>query len=256
MSESLGQSIRDKVLAAVRGGQVKMRPRWHFFLRAALAVAGVIIIFLSLLSIVSFIIFALQQSGVWFLPIFGLRGLRAFLVSLPWLLVAVSVVFIIILEVLVERYSFAYLRPLLYSVLGIVIFVILGGFMVARTSLHHGLFRQAEGNRLPFAGPMYREFGAPRFRNIHFGIVTEVANGSFHIRTRRGETINIIVTPETRFPLGVGIAEGDLVVVFGERDDDTVRAFGVRKVDDKFEENSRERGGLRRYHLPPYPALR
>lgn len=157
------KSIRDSVVAAITSGHIKMRPRWHFAALSALLAAGVVLLSLVLLYAASFIVFIMHQTGLWQAPIFGLRGLRVFLVSLPWLLLAAVVIFLVILEVLVKRYAFAYGRPLFYSVIGIVLLVIAGGLLVERTSLHRGLLRQAEENRLPWVGPLYRNYNFNKF---------------------------------------------------------------------------------------------
>ena len=108
------KSIKNKVLEAIKSGQVKMRPRWYFILKTILVALGIVMIFLTLLYLISFIIFILRITGIWFAPAFGFEGYGIFLFSLPWLLVIISVLFAIILEVLVKRYSFAY-RHRLYE---------------------------------------------------------------------------------------------------------------------------------------------
>ena len=138
--------------------------------------------------------------------------------------------FVIILEILVRRYSFAYRRPLLYSVAGVTLLVIVGGYVVAGTSFHGRMFRYAERNELPLVGGFYREYGHQRFRNIHKGLVEEAAENKLVIKDRRGEILTVLMTPETRLSSGADFLKGDLVVVFGNRDDHTVRALGIRKI--------------------------
>lgn len=231
MNQETSPSIKDKVLAAITSGQVKMLPRWHYVLKAILAISGAIMLSLALLFLASFIIFYLRQSGVWFAPGFGLRGIGVFLTSLPWLLILVAVVFVVVLEVLVKHYAFAYRQPLLYSALGIVLLVTLGGIAVAKTSFHGEFLRQAREHRLPFGEPLYREFGVKGARNVHPGNISELTENGFILSTRHDEDLTITVTPQTRFPIGYDLAEGDLVVVMGEREGDTVEAFGVRKIE-------------------------
>ncbi len=156
------------MVAAIKSGQIKMRPRWHFAVRAALLASGIVLFSLALLYLASFIVFILHQTGLWRAPGFGLRGLRVFLFSLPWLLLAVALIFLVILEFLVRRYAFAYGRPLFYSVIAIVLLVLAGALAVAQTSFHRGLFRQAEENRLPWVGPLYRAYNFDKF-NIEDG---------------------------------------------------------------------------------------
>ena len=96
---------------------------------------------------------------------------------------------------------------------------------------------------MPVAGKFYRDFGAGKFRNAHRGVVSEITDNGFKIETVRNETLNIIITPETRFPFGKDIKENDIVMILGERDNCAVRAFGIRKVDDNLNNNfPRNRG--------------
>ena len=209
-----------------------MRPKWHFILRAVLFAMGIIILLLILVYLASLLVFMLQENGVWFLPVFGSRGWYEFLRSLPWILVALLMMFVGVLEVLVRRYSFAYRQPLLYSAIAIVILMLAGGGLVAGTPFHGRFSRFSEENKLPFAGDFYRSLHAQRLKNVHRGIIAGVAVDGFTMKNRHGEQLHIVVTPQTRFPLGTDLNEGDGVLVFGARNDDTVQAVGVRKLDD------------------------
>src|SRR3989344_577393 len=94
-------SIKDAVLAKIKSGQAKMKPRWHFVLKDALFAMGSVIVALTLLYLLSFVIFVLHRNGAWFAPSLGLRGAREFFFALPWLLILTMAVFAGILEILV-----------------------------------------------------------------------------------------------------------------------------------------------------------
>lgn len=231
MEQPADKILRDNILAPIKDGKVKMRPRWYFVILAALYLVGVILAILFLLYLVSFVIFIFQQSNLWFLPRFGLRGMHEFLISLPWILIFLAILFIIILEVLVKRYSFVYRRPLIYSTIGIIVFAIVGGLLIVLTPFHNGLFEQARRNRLPFAGGLYRYYGMTGRRNlIMIGEISEITNNGYSINGPRGEITNIVVNPQMRFPLGTDFVVGDKIVVFGKFEGDTIEAFGMKKI--------------------------
>ena len=123
--------IKQDVLAAIAGGEIKQRPRWFFVLRGTLVGIGIGLGLCVVLYLISFILFILRETGVWFTPAFGFRGWFVFFRSLPWVLIGLSLIFTAVLEILVKRYSFAYREPLMYSVLGIVAIVAAGGFLLA-----------------------------------------------------------------------------------------------------------------------------
>jgi hypothetical protein len=220
------------VLEKIKSGQVKMRPKTHFVLKNDLVALGFILTILFVLYLISFIVFTLRMSGIWFAPGFGFYGIKIFLFSLPWLLILIAIILIIVLEILVKYFSFAYRRPIFYSALGIITLALLGSFIISQTKIHPYLFQKAQERNLPVAGKFYRDFSAGKFRNAHRGVVSEITEKGFKIETSSNEILNIIITPETRFPFGKDIEENDSVMILGERDNCTVRAFGVRKVDD------------------------
>lgn len=234
--------IKDAVLAQIKSGQAIMKPKWHFILKTILVAIGVTIVALTLLYLVSFIFFVLRQTGVFFIPSFGFRGIGIFLISLPWLLILTGLVFFVTLEILVKRYSFTYRKPLLYSLIGIIIFVLVGSFIVSRTGIHQGLFRNAEEHRLPIVGSLYRNYGLQRMENVHPGTIDELTDEGFRMSNRRGEILNVLISSDTRFPLGIDFEIGDRVVIIGERDNGTIEAFGVRRIDDEMRQFPRREG--------------
>ncbi len=242
-NDSQKSLITDKVLEKIKSGRIKMRPKAHFVLKTVLAALGFILIILFVLYLISFIVFTLRMSGIWFAPGFGFYGIKIFLFSLPWLLILTAIILIIILEILVKYFSFAYRRPILYSILGIIALVFLGSFVIGQIKIHPYLFKKSQEKHLPVAGKFYRDFGAGKFRNTHRGIVSETTDNGFLIETRHNEILKIIITSETRFPFGKDIKENDSIMILGERDNCTVRAFGVRKVDDNLNNFPRKNHG-------------
>lgn len=226
--------IKETVFEKIKSGQVKMRPRLYFVSKTVLVVFGALAAGIFILFLISFILFALRASGLWFLPGFGLRGFRIFFISLPWLLILISGILIVVLEILVKRFAFVWRKPILYSLLAIILVVFLGSFLIDRTPFHSGLFLRAREGRLPLAGPIYRGFGMPESHGVHAGVVLEIIENGFRLKKPDNQLLTIVVTPDTQFSSEKEIKQGDTVVVMGERDDNTVRAFGIRKVENRF----------------------
>ena len=225
------KSLPEQILQVIHEGKVTMKPRWHFVLRTSLVAVGALLVSSAVLYLVSFIFFMLRQTGVWFVPAFGLSGWAHFLSALPWLLIGLALVFIAVLELLVRHYAFAYRRPLLVSVLVVMGLVLIGGFIVERsTPLHQKLYRQAEHNRLPLAGPMYRQYGYQRFPDIRPGIILATSSRGCLVRDARGELFQVIVSPRTRLPLGADFNIGDRIIIFGPQHDGVIEAFGLQPI--------------------------
>ncbi len=239
--------IKKSVLQAIQSGRIKMRPRWHFVLGAALAATGIFILGLALLYLVSFILFMLKASGAWFAPSLSPRGWFTLLQALPWLLILLCLLFVVLLELLVRRYAFAYQKPLLYSSLGVIIIAVAGGFIVFQTPLHRALFRTAEHGGLPMIGGFYRGYGMPRLSDVHPGIIVATDTAGFIIQEPFDNgTETVVPANGTPFPAGTGIlAVGDSVVVFGVESGTVIQAVGFREfspADAPFDRNGLSSG--------------
>ncbi len=220
-------SLSDSVLEAIESGEVSMRPKWQFVLTVSLWTLGTALAGLTLVYLSSFIVFALRQNGSWFVTGFGSEGWREFLISMPWLLVAITLIFLALLAYLVKRYAFAYARPLLYSAVGIILVAGLGGFLIALTPLHSGLMGEAIEYRLPLAGGVYRQYGGRNPGKIVTGIIVEKNNTGYTIYDQDKELLMVLITPYTKMPPKIPELR-DFIVVLGERHGDIVEAHGIK----------------------------
>jgi len=234
-----GHNNRVDVLEAIKSGTLKMRPRWHFIARGILMITGIVLLALALLYIVSFIFFVLRLSGLWFAPSFGLKGWFAFILSLPWLLIMVALLFLLMLELASRRFALVYRRPLLYSVVGRVFLGLAGGFILERLHIHDQLFSRARDTGLPVGGMLYRDFGMRHFRDVHEGEIVDVSNGLLRIEEPNGQSYVVQFTAQTRgLPYHMmtfttstfQLSSGDSVVIFGPEDGGIIQALGVQKI--------------------------
>jgi hypothetical protein len=224
------QTVQESVLENIRRHKVSMRSKKYFVLQTLLLAVGVVVVFLAIIYLASFVVFGLSETGLWFTPHFGLRGWFIFFRSLPWVLILLTLVFALILEIMVRRYSFAYRRPLLYSMLGIVGLVLIGGFLISRSRFHHQFRQYGRERHIPMVGGFYRRFGTPHFREVHQGVIQEILPSGFVLELEGGETSTVIFTPQTRFFQGKNLLASDTVVVFGDEDDRIIKAEGVRRI--------------------------
>ena len=243
------EELKKKILEKIKEGEVAMKPRWHFVLQGILAITGIVILSLGLLYILSFIVFALRQSGVMFAPLFGFRGVLTFLYSSPWLLVLLAIIFIIVLETLVRKYSFAYKKPLLYVLLGIVGISLFGTYTLAQTTMHKRIQEYAEKGHMPPVQMMYNQYAKPQLRDVHIGTIAEVTEEGFIIENRRGEELRVFI-PKERVPREL-LVEGEQVLIFGERTLEGVSAVGVRPLP----EDVRFERPMKKGQLMPHPQV-
>lgn len=221
------KQIKEGILARIRSGRVNMRPKWHFLLRAALFGVGTALLGLAILYLTSFILFVTDASGTWFAPNFGPQGWVALFRSLPWLLILLSILFMALLEALVQRYTFAYRTPLLYSALVIALLALAGGLLAA--PFHRGPFGEARRHHLPmFAERFYHDFGPAQERETYRGTVRETTDDGFILEDFRGETSSIVVSPFMHMGRMFRPSPGEEIVVFGSSSGTVVEARAFR----------------------------
>lgn len=231
MDNNNNNSIHDNILKAIEAGQVKMKPKWHFVARAVLLIVGTILLSLCIMYVASFIIFIMRQNGFYFVSSYGWHGVNVLLTTIPWILIGLTILFIIVLQILIKKYSFGYGKPLMYSALGIIGLVIIGGLLLEKTSIHQGIFKEAEDNRLSFFGAMYREFGEEHSDRITIGRIRELLANGYRIENPTSDNIMVIVTPETKLPRGSMLQVGDVIFVVGHEDKNIVEAEGIHVFD-------------------------
>lgn len=237
--------LADKVSDRIHSGKVKMRPKVYFILKTVLIILGIILAGLFVLFLMSFIFFVLRARGVWYLPGFGLPGIRALFVLLPWLLFLTAIGLIAVLEILFKHFAFTYRRPILYSILGIVVLIFLGSFIIHKTSLHSGLFRRAQQGHLPIAGKFYRDFALPKSASLHRGVVSKITDNGFIMKMPNEEMLTVVINEKTRLPLPNKIKPNDTLIILGQRDDHTIQCFGIRQINDEFNFSPPSRPPLR-----------
>ncbi|MBT9175576.1 MAG: hypothetical protein DDT22_01256 [candidate division WS2 bacterium] len=231
MSEQeIKPTIKDKILEAIKSKQVSMKPRWHFIAKSLLVASGLIFAFLALIFLISFTLFNLRFSGAWYLPLFGFRGWRILLTSLPWMVIGLSILLIVITEILAKNYAPVYRKPILLSVVVIIVIALISSFALYATPMHQRLFIYSRDQRLPLTGPLYRHYGMMRTSEFTPGTITLFINNDFRILTPLQESFLVKTSADTVFPRGRELLIGDTVVVIGKKEDGTIFALGIRKI--------------------------
>lgn len=232
------KDIRSQVLARIAEEKVSMRPRWQFVVHAALVALGAVLLVLTLIYLASLVVFFLRESGLWFAPVFGVRGWFDMLRSLPPILILLVVACSLILEYLVRLSTFGYRRPVMVTLGGIVLLVIIGGVAVGFTPFHHQLERLGAppDESLEHAPLGFWYHGAlrpPPPGDVFRGVVVIHDGDRIVIQSAEVGTTTLLIDKKTRLPYGEDFAPGDMVLAIGdETASGTVHAFGIRTVDD------------------------
>lgn len=228
-------TLSDKVVGEIKGGQVKMKPKFNFIFKAVFFDVTLLFAFLASVFLISFILFVVHGNGTWFLFGFGWPGIKIFLASFPWILAMIALVLLVFMELLIHRLGFAYRRPLIISLVGVLCVGLAAGIFVAITPLHEGAFQSAQESTLPVAGAMYRNYGAMPTENLYSGVVSEpIDENNFSIETPEGQNVKIQMSTSTSFGQDIiieKVEKDDSVMIMGEKKGSEIRAFGVHKFE-------------------------
>lgn len=209
-----------------------MVPRWQFVLKAVLFGVSVLIVALIAVYLLSFVLFVLHETGIWFAPGFGLPGIFFFVIASPWMLISLVGIFLLILYFLVAHYSFSYRKPLVYSLIGVVLFVIAVSSLIQYTTVHKRINAFVERHEIPGLAPLYRGLTKERPGSMVVGTVEAIDKTEIKVVTERAGVVEVELSSRTKLPPNKSIEIGDEVMVFGNFQGDDLIAFGVRHVSD------------------------
>ncbi len=135
-------------MTAIESGAAKMKPRWHFLMAAVAGITGLVgsLIFSTFLA--SLIAFSLRSHG----PMGSVR-LNMLLLSFPWWAFVMAAAGIAITLSLLKRYDFSYKRNFFLVVVGVILSILIAGWLTDATGLDalwmhkgpmRGLYRQTQ----------------------------------------------------------------------------------------------------------------
>ncbi len=231
MNDPIAQTDSSKesrrIINAIKERDVHMRPRRYFMLRAALIAVAAFLLFLILLYMVSFIIYALHEDGAWFAADYGISGWSLLLGAIPWGLLIFAFILLLLLANLLRHYTFVSHQPLFYLLFAFIVIITLGGFFLAATALHPDLSQYSAAN-VPFLGNFY-EYETAFPASVHRGVITSFTDGGFTITDDVGITSSVVAATGVVFIQDFHV--GDVVLVFGTRNaSGTISAFGIQRI--------------------------
>lgn len=151
------KTIEEIVNDSIKSGKIIMKPKWHFVLKTILRVLSVIILFFVIIYLLNFIGLVTHERDFNILDL-SPRGMRAFMVAVPWVIVLLSMFLLSVFYILVKKFSFVYRKPLVYGFFGIIFLIVFIGFIVHIIDAKFRFARFGEGERVPVLGPMHKYY--------------------------------------------------------------------------------------------------
>ncbi len=224
-------NLKDEVLNKIRTGNVQMKPKAYFVFKILLVAFVAALMVIVAAWIVSFIVFSLRVSERVVLLGFGWRGIESFFWLFPWRLFLIEIVLIVLLNWLLHHFRFSYRSPLLYSLTGGILLSGVIAIVMNSGSLQENLFQRYQQNNLPLIGGMYEKIMKPDDKpEILRGMIVDIQHDSLLIKNTDEETALIkVLLPEAAM-LNQIFNVGDEVFVAGDLVEDTLHAYGIKKV--------------------------
>jgi hypothetical protein len=233
MNENISKDeIKNKILEKIQSGEVKMHRHAYFALKTTLIVLGLVLIVLLVVFIASFLVFLLNSNNLVLLPAFGLAGFIRLLLLFPWAIVFLVLLFMILMEVFIRHFAFAYHQPVMYSALAIFIVVLAAGVGLAQTPLHESLALFSRDQPLPLVTPLYHAYGEGHHRTLYVGRISGIQDDVMTVIRPGLPEMVVKLGPGTVLPAGNNFHVNDRVMIMcpNDCDGDNIEAAGVKKL--------------------------
>lgn len=248
--------MRDTVLDAIHTDEVTMRSRYYFIVRSVLWGVGIVLTFGVTLYLISFIAFVFRSNALYALTSLGPKGFATLFISLPWILLLLVFIVFLLLQFLSSHFEFVYRRPLIHTILGSIFILVLGSILIGQSTLHARAYRFSEEHKLPIAGSFYKD-AIRENENVYIGAISNYTDTIFTLKARSGIDYTVLITQTTRLPRP-DLKEDMTVLVVGEKENNVIKAFGVRPVNKEHvlrphrDENNLEREEHNREQQSPF----
>lgn len=219
------KNIKNYILEKIKKGDIRKIPRIIFWIKSLLFALVAVMVFLLVLFLSSFLLFALQSSGLLELLNFGFEGFGILIKNFPWILLILVVVLILVLEILVNRYSFSYKRPLIYSFLALIIIALSLGFLFWKLSFQEKIYQNFKNDT--FIKTFYDKYTTPSPDIFHPGTVLELMPDGLVLEGRDKIGVNVKILENTQMPEDFKIYKGGKILVIGKVIDGVIFAEAI-----------------------------
>lgn len=226
----INNKIEARVMGNIKSGKVKLRSK-YVFLAEKLGLGSAVILSL-LLSVLFFnlVLFYLKASDNLAYLSFGSLGFFAFLESFPYLLVVSFIILVFIVGYLFKKTEIAYQKPFGYLAVGLMFFILLTGSGLAFTNIAEEIERQAFEARS--FGFLFHPFLQKGTEDHQYGIVGRIVEvGKNYARVQTTRTVESLDFSGVTNLNNIRLAEGDFIMVIGERGCGGFRATSLHLID-------------------------
>ncbi len=221
--------LKDNLLVSIKTGKIGMKPKWHFMLKGLFYLSGLLLSILVGMYFLSFILFILRESGLWWTPGFGFAGLVFFVTMSPWLLIVITLVFLATVYLLARHFGHNYRHHATYTLIAVVLLVTLGASIIDYLAVHDRVRDLTDRRQIPGLSPLYRESKKHHQPDITAGQITAIGDNELRISNHEGEYS--VLLQEAKHPAAYIPSVGEHIMIFGPLiGTSTIKAKGIRPL--------------------------
>lgn len=135
-------NLADQVMGQIKRRNIKMRPGIYFIIQSLLLKSILGLVILLTIFLVNLTIFKFRVYLPFEFLKFGLLGIKAFLGSIPWIILINTVFLITIAIYLFKQFDISYKRGFSTYALGMMFVLIFGGMLVDQTGINDNFKKQ------------------------------------------------------------------------------------------------------------------
>ncbi|MCX6793390.1 MAG: hypothetical protein NTY12_05235 [Candidatus Falkowbacteria bacterium] len=156
MSDSTKEKLEENIVALIKSGEIKMKPRWYFLLGSLAMVIGLIALVILLIFLVSLIAFSLRTHG----PMGELRY-QELVSSFPGWAPILALAGLYFGAKVFKKFDFSYKKNFLSVVIAVVAIIIISGWLINYLGLDNiwlkrgplkGMYQQYDGGMMRGSG--------------------------------------------------------------------------------------------------------
>lgn len=221
--------IKENILSRIENGKDKIISKNNFYLIKVIWIIFAIILISFLVFLISFVIFSSQQSQLDLLLQFGISGFLNFLLSLPWLLIVITILVLLLLHGFLRGKIRLYKKPALYTFLVILFLIIGGGTILAKTSIHQEIIKLAEDKNLVTVSDTYHKYNHRKARGLYAGKISEIKEENIVIKDQKGKKIIVDINKKSN----TKIKAEDSILIFGKDQHGKIKAIKIKQIEEK-----------------------
>jgi hypothetical protein len=129
--------MKEEILEKIKSQKIKMKPKIAFALRIFGIIAIIVLLAVFAIYLISFILYTNHFS---------------------WMLILIALIFIFLIEILMREFRFTYRKPIIYSLILVLLIVILCGFIVHTTPFHSRISCLCHQYQVPIISSLYNQY--------------------------------------------------------------------------------------------------